>query len=213
MPRRDGVVTGARTHDSVPPEPYVTDEVTVSVKARPLERVGGDHCRGSQIGDHRLTLCMCDAVGHGIASTLLNDADIETFVPRHVQCSDHPCTPLQSLNEFLLRRLPSAQSCWRPDPLPSETHPPGLSRPPLLARALHRRSIRSGGRTAIHSDGMVDRRGEAKPPSALDTGAQLVHGHRTLSANALNATLIDETDRLSIGQRPNDRLPVTLDMP
>jgi hypothetical protein len=95
MQRRDGVVLGARTHDSVPSEHYVTDEVTVSVKSQLFGRVGGDDCRVLHIGAHRLTLYMCDAGGHGVSSVLLY-ADIETFVPSHVQRIEHPCKPLES---------------------------------------------------------------------------------------------------------------------
>ena len=48
--------------------------------------------------------CICDAVGHGIASALYA-ARINTFVLTRVLQGHEPCELISSLNDFLCSRL------------------------------------------------------------------------------------------------------------
>jgi serine phosphatase RsbU (regulator of sigma subunit) len=66
--------------------------------------LGGDYCSFIPLGGQRFAACICDAVGHGLASALYA-ARINTFVLTEILRGQDPCSLINSLNHFLCRRL------------------------------------------------------------------------------------------------------------
>lgn len=56
------------------------------------------------VGDERVIVSVCDAVGHGLAAALYA-ARVNTFVLTHAAKSPHPCALIEDLNEFFCEHL------------------------------------------------------------------------------------------------------------
>ncbi len=100
----DAIEIAAAVHYSFLPESYDDDLLSVETVLRPAETLGGDYCSVFALSESRTLLCVCDAVGHGIASALFASR-INTFVLSHALQETTPCDLLVSLNRFLCTRL------------------------------------------------------------------------------------------------------------
>jgi len=96
----------AQVHYSFLPENYSNKYLDISVYSRPLNKIGGDFCSILPVDEKRIILCMCDTVGHGIPSALYA-ARVNTYVLTHGKRYKSPCNLIDSLNEFLCKRLAS----------------------------------------------------------------------------------------------------------
>lgn len=100
----DDIELAAKVHYSCFPRGYSNDLLDIAVKTRPFGKVGGDYCTILPIDENRLVVCMCDAVGHGIASALFA-ARVNTFVLTYAMKRTDPCMLISALNDFLCQRL------------------------------------------------------------------------------------------------------------
>lgn len=100
----DELKLAARVHYSFLPDNYEDDQLSVSTRLAPKSVLGGDYCSFIPLGGQQYVACICDAVGHGVASALYA-ARINTFVLTNVLQGHDPCQLVSSLNEFLCRRL------------------------------------------------------------------------------------------------------------
>jgi phosphoserine phosphatase RsbU/P len=102
-----GLETAARIHYSFLPESVRTEKIDLAIRHRPVQTLGGDYCSAFWITENRLAVCMCDVVGHGVASALYA-ARVNTFVLAHARMVTHPCELIIRLNQFLLDKLADA---------------------------------------------------------------------------------------------------------
>ena len=100
----DELALAARVHYSFLPEHYQDDRLDVATRLTPKSVLGGDYCSIIPLGGQRFAACICDAVGHGVASALYA-ARINTFVLSNILQGHGPCELVCALNEFLCRRL------------------------------------------------------------------------------------------------------------
>ncbi len=100
----DEIELAAAVHYSFLPGQYANEQLEIDVKIRPYNVIGGDYCSIYPVNDDKLILCMCDAVGHGVASALFASR-INTFVLSNVHKVINPCCLVESLNQFLCRHL------------------------------------------------------------------------------------------------------------
>lgn len=94
----------AQVHYSYLPEHYEDDSLEIVTCLKPKFVLGGDYCSVIPLGEQRFMACICDAVGHGIASALYA-ARINTFVLTSVLQGHSPCDLISLLNSFLCSRL------------------------------------------------------------------------------------------------------------
>ena len=94
----------AQVHYSFLPQHYSNGVVDIAVKTRPLNALGGDYCSIYPIEKDCVLVCMCDAVGHNVASALFASR-INTFVLTHALQKHCPCHMIESLNEHLCQRM------------------------------------------------------------------------------------------------------------
>ncbi len=99
----DEIALAAKVHYSFLPRHYQDAHVDIAVKVRPFSRLGGDYC-GLFPLDRRLIACMCDVVGHGMASALFATR-VNDFAMSHAGDRGTPCQLIEALNEFLCRHL------------------------------------------------------------------------------------------------------------
>mgnify|MGYP000553125564 CR=1 FL=1 len=97
----------AKVHYSFLPHRFSNDWLDIAVIARPFDTIGGDFCSIVPIDERHLVLCVCDAVGHGVASALYA-ARINTFVLSYTLRRANPCQLITSLNGFLCQQLSHA---------------------------------------------------------------------------------------------------------
>ena len=100
----DDLKLAARVHYSFLPEYYEDDWLDVATRLIPKSVLGGDYCSVIPLGGQRFAACICDAVGHGVASALYA-ARINTFVLTNILQGHDPCELIGALNEFLCCRL------------------------------------------------------------------------------------------------------------
>ncbi|MEE8525140.1 MAG: SpoIIE family protein phosphatase [Thermoanaerobaculia bacterium] len=101
MERRDSDIELARrVHYGFLPQVFSNDTLDIAVAVLPHEDLGGDYCSIFPVADERVVVCLCDAVGHGLASALFA-ARVNTYVLTHARESPHPCALIESLNEFV----------------------------------------------------------------------------------------------------------------
>ncbi len=100
----DEIELAAAVHYSFLPGQYANEQLEIDVKIRPYNVIGGDYCSIYPINDSKVILCMCDAVGHGVASALFASR-INTFVLSNVHKITNPYCLVESLNQFLCRHL------------------------------------------------------------------------------------------------------------
>ena len=100
----DEIELAAAIHYSFLPGQYANEQLDIDVKIRPYNVIGGDYCSIYPVSDDKLILCMCDAVGHGVASALFASR-INTFVLSNVHKITNPHCLVESLNQFLCRHL------------------------------------------------------------------------------------------------------------
>ena len=100
----DELKLAARVHYSFLPEHYEDDWLDVATRLTPKSVLGGDYCSIIPLGGQRFAACICDAVGHGVASALYA-ARINTFVLTNILQGHDPCELISDLNEFLCCRL------------------------------------------------------------------------------------------------------------
>ena len=103
MPQ-DDIELAAAVHYSFLPGPYINDWLDVAVHIRPHGVIGGDYCSIFPLSEQRLVLCMCDAVGHGVAAALFASR-INSFVLANAYRVADPCALVVALNAFLCQRL------------------------------------------------------------------------------------------------------------
>jgi len=101
---QDEIELAAAVHYSFLPGPYTNDWLDIDVRIRPHGVIGGDYCSIFPLSEQRLVLCMCDAVGHGVAAALFA-ARINSFVMANAHQVSDPCELVVSLNAFLCQRL------------------------------------------------------------------------------------------------------------
>lgn len=99
----DDLTLAAKVHYSFQPPTYRNDHVDVAAKIRPLNQIGGDYYAIFPLNG-ALVACMCDVVGHGVASALFA-ARVSAFVMSRAAGLEDPCRLVESLNEFLCRHL------------------------------------------------------------------------------------------------------------
>jgi sigma-B regulation protein RsbU (phosphoserine phosphatase) len=100
----DELKLAAQVHYSFLPDTYDDDRLAVATRLAPKSVLGGDYCSFIPLGGQRYLACICDAVGHGVASALYA-ARINTFVLTNILQGNDPCELVSALNEFLCRRL------------------------------------------------------------------------------------------------------------
>ncbi len=100
----DDINLAAKVHYSFIPDGFENDKLDIAITSRPLRKLGGDYCSVMPVGDDRFVICICDATGHGVAAALYS-ARVNTFVLTHAIKSTCPCDLVQSLNDYLCRRL------------------------------------------------------------------------------------------------------------
>lgn len=101
---KDDLQLAARVHYSFLPENYEDDRLEVATHLTPKSVLGGDYCSVIPLGGQRFAACICDAVGHGVASALYA-ARINTFVLSNIMQGHDSSELISELNEFLCRRL------------------------------------------------------------------------------------------------------------
>jgi sigma-B regulation protein RsbU (phosphoserine phosphatase) len=84
----DEMKLAARVHYSFLPEHYEDDWLDVTTRLTPKSELGGDYCSVIPLGGQRFAVCICDAVGHGVAAALYA-ARINTFVLSNI-LQGHP---------------------------------------------------------------------------------------------------------------------------
>ena len=100
----DDLQLAATVHYSFLPDDYDDDRLSIAVKLRPLYAIGGDYCSILPLGEKRILVSMCDAVGHGVPAALFA-ARVNTYVLTHAQEDLIPCELLAGLNTYLCTRL------------------------------------------------------------------------------------------------------------
>ena len=104
---QDELDLAAKVHYSFLPSHYSNGTVEMAVRMRPLNTLGGDYCSIYPIDEDCVLVCMCDAVGHSLASALFASR-INTFVLSQALQKRCPCHMIEALNEHLCQRLASA---------------------------------------------------------------------------------------------------------
>lgn len=94
----------AKVHYGFLPEDYEDDRLDIAVNLRPLYAIGGDYCSILPLGENRVLISICDAVGHGVSAALFA-ARINTYVLTHAKADMSPCDLLTGLNAYLCKRL------------------------------------------------------------------------------------------------------------
>ena len=94
----------AQVHYSFLPEDYEDDRLHIAVTLLPLHPIGGDCCSIIPLGEERILVCLCDAVGHDVAAALFA-ARINTYVLTHAHTNLIPCDIVAGLNSYLCKHL------------------------------------------------------------------------------------------------------------
>ena len=94
----------AKVHYSFLQKSFSNDSIDIAVKCVPFDRIGGDYSSILPLDDTKLTVCMCDAVGHGIASAFLASR-VNTFVLSYMRQNHDPCGLIHALNSYLFACL------------------------------------------------------------------------------------------------------------
>jgi len=89
-----------RIHRSLLPQRLVTDRIDIDVQYREMNLLGGDYATVYQRDPDNLMVCLCDVVGHGLASALLA-VRVNSFVRHAMSEVEHPCQVVAELNEFI----------------------------------------------------------------------------------------------------------------
>ena len=96
-----------QVHYAFLPETYEDEGIEVTVTAVPHQGLGGDYCGIVPLPEGRVALTMCDATGHGLASALYA-ARVNTYVLALATRTPEPSLLIESLNDFLFRRMSGA---------------------------------------------------------------------------------------------------------
>lgn len=94
----------AKVHYGFLPEDYEDDRLNIAVNLRPLYAIGGDYCSILPLGENRILISICDAVGHGVSAALFA-ARINTYVLTHAKADLILCDLVAGLNAYLCKRL------------------------------------------------------------------------------------------------------------
>jgi sigma-B regulation protein RsbU (phosphoserine phosphatase) len=94
----------AKVHYGFLPDDYEDDWLNIAVSLRPLYAIGGDYCSILPMGENRILVSMCDAVGHGVSAALFASR-INTYVLTHAKSDLIPCELVAGLNAYLCKRL------------------------------------------------------------------------------------------------------------
>lgn len=94
----------AKVHYGFLPDDYEDDRLNIAVNLRPLYDLGGDYCSILPLGENRILISICDAVGHGVSAALFA-ARINTYVLTHAKAELVPCELVAGLNAYLCKRL------------------------------------------------------------------------------------------------------------
>ncbi len=94
----------AKVHYGFLPNDYEDDRLNIAVSLRPLYALGGDYCSILPLGENRILICICDAVGHGVSAALFA-ARINTYVLTHAKVDMALCELVEGLNAYLCKRL------------------------------------------------------------------------------------------------------------
>ncbi len=106
--RKQDIELARRVHYGFLPCGFTNETLDIAVAVLPQKKIGGDYCSILPVGEDRVIVGITDAVGHGLASALYA-ARVNTYVLTHAHDSPHPCTLIDSLNEFLCEHLPDSE--------------------------------------------------------------------------------------------------------
>lgn len=90
----------AQNHRSLLPAPVRHDRISVDVRYRPIEEVGGDYCQIRFPDFNTCYVTVFDVTGHGVGAALLATR-ISSEVRRAILTRQEPVEIVQMLNEFL----------------------------------------------------------------------------------------------------------------
>jgi len=94
----------AKVHYGFLPDDYEDDRLNIAVSLCPLYTIGGDYCSILPLGEKRMLICICDAVGHGAPAALFA-ARINTYVLTHAKVDMLPCELVDGLNAYLCKHM------------------------------------------------------------------------------------------------------------
>lgn len=94
----------AKVHYGFLPDDFDDDRLNIAVSLCPLHVLGGDYCSILPLGENRILVCICDAVGHGVSAALFA-ARVNTYVSTHARPDLIPCDLVADLNAYLCKRL------------------------------------------------------------------------------------------------------------
>lgn len=103
----DQLERARQVHYAFLPEGHADEDVEVCVTVMPHGDLGGDYCGIVPLAEGKVALTVCDATGHDVAAALFA-ARVNTHVLSHLMRMQKPCELVESLNEFLARRMGSA---------------------------------------------------------------------------------------------------------
>lgn len=230
-----------KVHYSFLPEGYENDFLDVAVRARPHNRIGGDYCSILPLDDKNLIVCMCDAVGHGIASALYA-ARINSFVLTHFLRHGDPCNLIYALNEFLCQHLSDtgiyttfcsifinyktgemeiAGAAHPPvlyynkelgdtEMFSSETTLLGINHPLPLACSSKRRTLHSGDKVILYTDGLIEVNRAEGVLSGVNRLKEFIGRNHHLSSAKFNDALLSEIIRGKDDKFGDDVLVLTI---
>ena len=95
-----------RIHRSLLPQRLVTEQVDIDARYHEMHLLGGDYATVYERDADCLFLCICDVMGHGLASALLAGR-VNSFVRHALGEVEHPCQVVDDLNGFIYRRFSS----------------------------------------------------------------------------------------------------------
>jgi sigma-B regulation protein RsbU (phosphoserine phosphatase) len=214
------IALAAKVHYSFLPRTYSDTAVDIAVKVRPLGLLGGDYCGIFPFGDN-LIVCMCDVVGHGLASAMLA-ARVNGFVLSHTE-RNAPCRLVESLNAFLCRHLSGTglyttfftvffdyrrgemlyAGAGHPPALhytnrrgtgeflPSSTTILGIEHPLPTPCSVGRRPLESGDKVLLYTDGLMESRTPGGGLFGQHGMETFVEAQHGLDSAAFNEQLFD----------------------
>ncbi len=214
------IALAAKVHYSFLPRTYSDAYLDIAVKVRPLGLLGGDYCGIFPFGDN-LIICMCDVVGHGVASAMFA-ARVNGFVLSHAE-RDDPCRLVNSLNEFVCRHLSGTglfttfftiffdyqrsemQYAGAGHPpvlhymsrrgesefLPSSTTLLGIEHPLPTPCDIDRRPLEHGDKLLLYTDGLMESRTSSGELFGQQGMESFVNTQHGLDSAAFNERLFD----------------------
>ena len=89
----------AKVHNSLLPQPVRHERISVDVRYRPVDEVGGDYCQVRFADAGTCYITMCDVTGHGIGPALMATR-VSSEVRHDILYGHSPSNIVRSLNRF-----------------------------------------------------------------------------------------------------------------